>query len=186
MVFGQFVVGPPGCGKSTYCHGLSQFYAGIERPFAIINLDPANDLVPYTAAVDLAELIKLEDVMIQHNLGPNGGLIYCMEYLEANIGWLLEKISTLGDKYLIFDCPGQVELFTNHHSLKSIIEILQKREIRLCIVNLVDAHYCVDISRYVSMLMVSLKTMLQFGCPHVNVLSKIDLMESYGKLGSFD
>jgi GTPase SAR1 family protein len=183
MVFGQLVVGPPGCGKSTYCHGLSQFYTGVERPFAIINLDPANDLIPYTADVDIAELIKLETVMEKFGLGPNGGLIYCMEYLETNIDWLVEKISKLKNKYLIFDCPGQVELFTNHQSLKRIIERLSKMDVRLCVVHLVDAHYCIDPSRYVSMLMVSLKTMLQFECPHINVLSKIDLMESYGTLG---
>jgi GPN-loop GTPase len=183
MVFGQFVVGPPGCGKSTYCHGLSQFYTGIERPFAIVNLDPANDLIPYKADVDVSELINLNDVMDKYGLGPNGALIYCMEYLESNVEWLLDQIKPLKSKYLIFDCPGQVELFTNHQSLKRIIERLQKMDVRLCVVHLVDSHYCVDPSRFVSMLMVSLKTMLQFECPQVNVLSKVDLMESYGSLG---
>ena len=46
MPFGQCVIGPPGCGKTTYCYGLSQFYTAIERPAAVINLDPANDGVP--------------------------------------------------------------------------------------------------------------------------------------------
>lgn len=108
-----------------------------------------------------------------------------MEFLEVNIEWLVEKLQAVKDKYLVFDCPGQVELFTNHQSLRNIIERLQKMDIRLCVVNLIDAHYCVDPSKYVSMLMVSLKTMLQFECPHLNVLSKVDLMESYGELGIY-
>ena len=37
---------------------------------------------------DIRELISLEDVMAEMKLGPNGGLIYCMEYLVDNIDWL--------------------------------------------------------------------------------------------------
>lgn len=46
--------------------------------------------------------------MENHNLGPNGGLIYCMEYLLVNIDWLQQKIEELETYYIIFDCPGQV------------------------------------------------------------------------------
>ncbi|KAJ3276578.1 GPN-loop GTPase 2 [Terramyces sp. JEL0728] len=182
MPFGQVVVGPPGCGKTTYCYGLSQVYTAIERPYIIINLDPANDGVPYKADIDISELITLQDAMDEYSLGPNGGLIFCMEYLETNIDWLFERLEQHKDEYFIFDIPGQVELFTNHNSLKNIIIALQKKDYRLCVTHLVDSHYCVDPSKYVSMLMVSLKTMLQLECPQVNVLSKIDLIESYGKL----
>ena len=45
-----------------------------------------------------------------------------------------------------------------------------------------DSHYCCDPARYVSMLMVSLKIMLQLDCPQINILSKIDLLEAYGSL----
>ena len=62
------------------------------RPTALINIDPANENVPYEADVDVAELIQLEDVMRAYKLGPNGGLVYCMEYLEKNLDWLLNKI----------------------------------------------------------------------------------------------
>jgi broad-specificity NMP kinase len=31
MVFGQVVIGPPGCGKTTYCNGMSQFLSLIGR-----------------------------------------------------------------------------------------------------------------------------------------------------------
>ena len=49
-------------------------------------------------------------------LGPNGGLIYCMEFLGENFDWLLKKIEKLKDHYLLFDCPGQVELYTHNKS----------------------------------------------------------------------
>ncbi|KAJ3000032.1 hypothetical protein HDV02_000984 [Globomyces sp. JEL0801] len=182
MSFGQLVIGPPGCGKTTYCHGISQFYTAIERDHAIINLDPANDGIPYKPDIDISDLITLSDVMEEFSLGPNGGLIYCLEYLETNLDWLLEQLVKLKGKYLIFDLPGQVELFTNHMSLRNIILKLQSLDYRLCVIHLLDSHYCVDPSKYLSMLMVSLKSMLLLESPHVNVLSKIDLIESYGEL----
>jgi GTPase SAR1 family protein len=79
MVFGQLVIGPPGSGKTTYCNGMSQFLQLIGRKTAVINLDPANDQLPYECAVNIEELIKLEDVMAQYDLGPNGGaLSFCL------------------------------------------------------------------------------------------------------------
>lgn len=54
---------------------------------------------------------------------------------------------------------------------------------QLTAVHLVDAHLCSDPGKYISALLLSLSTMLHLELPHVNVLSKIDLIESYGKLG---
>lgn len=46
--------------------------------------------------------------MEEHKLGPNGGLMYCVEYLLENIDWLVDKLKSLETNYAIFDCPGQV------------------------------------------------------------------------------
>ena len=54
---------------------------------------------------------------------------------------------------------------------------------QLTAVHLVDAHLCSDPGKYVSALLLTLSTMLHLELPHINVLSKIDLIESYGKLG---
>lgn len=91
--FGQLVIGPPGSGKTTYCHGMQQILSALKRPACIVNLDPANEHIPYEPDIDIGELITLEDVMQKLELGPNGGLLYCMEYLEANIDWLIERLS---------------------------------------------------------------------------------------------
>ncbi|CAO3669380.1 unnamed protein product [Umbelopsis ramanniana] len=182
MPFGQLVVGPPGSGKTTYCWGAYQFMTAIGRKVSIVNIDPANDHIPYPCAVNIADLITLDDVMEEFGLGPNGGMMYCMEYLEKNLDWLIEKLKPLKDDYILFDFPGQVELFTHHGSVKNILEQLQKINYRLVTVHLVDAHYCTDPAKYISVLLLSLKTMLQLELPHVNVLSKVDLVETYGKL----
>ena len=39
-------------------------------------------------ALDIRDLISLDDVMTELKYGPNGGLIYCMEYLVQNLDWL--------------------------------------------------------------------------------------------------
>ena len=49
-------------------------------------------------------------------------------------------------------------------------------------VHLVDSHLCADASKYLAALLLSLTAMLHLGLPHVNVLSKVDLIESYGPL----
>lgn len=72
------------------------------------NIDPANENMEYKATVDITELIKHDEVMNTYALGPNGALVYCMEFLEANTDWLIKKILDLKDHYIIIDCPGQV------------------------------------------------------------------------------
>lgn len=85
MPFGQLVIGPPGSGKTTYCNGMHQYLTALGRKVAIINLDPANDLLPYTAAVDVSELVCLETVMDELKLGPNGGELLAYLVVDYNL-----------------------------------------------------------------------------------------------------
>lgn len=194
MPWGQVVIGPPGCGKTTYCAGMANLLELLGRKTIVINLDPANDALPYTAAVDIAKLVQLEEVMSSMTLGPNGGLMFCMEYLERNMDWLKFEIdaavAAMNDGkddadqiYFLFDFPGQVELYTHHNSVVRLLETLTtKWNFRLTAVHLVDSHYCTDPSKFISVLCTSLSTMLQLALPHINVLSKVDLVEKFGSL----
>ena len=51
--------------------------------------------------------------MEEFQLGPNGGIVYCMEYLLNHYDWLIEKIEENKCQYIIFDCPRQVLKYTN-------------------------------------------------------------------------
>jgi GTPase SAR1 family protein len=132
MPFGEVVCGAPGSGKSTYCYGKYQLFSALGRPIAVVNLDPANDALPYPVAVDVSELVALRDAMNTHTLGPNGAVLFCMEYLEANFDWLAARLAELGkDAYVLFDLPGQVELSTHHGSIARIVRRLGKLGFRV-------------------------------------------------------
>ncbi|GJN91317.1 hypothetical protein Rhopal_004337-T1 [Rhodotorula paludigena] len=214
MVFGQVVIGPPGSGKTTYVWGLHQFFTALQRPILLVNLDPASASPPCPHSISISSLISLQDAMDAHKLGPNGAMLYCLEYLEANLDWLEDELDKAmkaleedeqpdeddemdevtggkrerrrwkrGEMYVVFDTPGQVELSTNHGSLKRIVEQLQKRVgFRLAAVHLMDASHILDASKYVAVLLLALRTMLQLELPHVNVFSKIDLLAQAGDL----
>ncbi|MCL4170101.1 UNVERIFIED_CONTAM: hypothetical protein GTU68_036247 [Idotea baltica] len=123
--------------------------------------------------------------MDELGLGPNGGLVYCMEYLAANLDWFDAEIAKLPkDSYLLIDCPGQIELYTHQSSMRTIVQHLtsSSRDHRLCAVHLVDSHHCSDPGKFISILMTALTGMLSLALPHVNVLSKADLIDKNGKL----
>lgn len=184
--YGQVVVGPPGSGKTTYCDGMQQYLRLLGRDAAVVNLDPANDRLPYETIFNVGdEVVNLTAVMEQTGLGPNGGLMYCMEYLDQHIDDLLAKIrAKLGHKtYLLFDLPGQVELYTHAITVQHLMHtIAQALDLRLTAVQLVDAHYCTDASKFLSAALLSTTTMLRLELPTVNVLSKVDLLAGYGEL----
>ena len=60
----------------------------LKRRILIVNLDPAAEHFKYKCDIDIRDLIGLDDVMEELKLGPNGALIYCMEYLLLNLDWL--------------------------------------------------------------------------------------------------
>lgn len=176
--FGQCIIGPPGSGKTTYTAAMAEYLEEQGRKFAAVNLDPANDELPYKASVDISELIRVTDVMETFKLGPNGALIYCIEYLETNFDWLQTKLKDLSsDTYLLIDCPGQVELYTHYTGIRNILHTLQREDFRLTAVHLVDGVYCADPAKYIAILLTSLSSMINVEMPHVNVLSKFDLID---------
>ncbi|RYO96922.1 hypothetical protein DL765_011495 [Monosporascus sp. GIB2] len=182
MPFAQLVLGSPGAGKSTYCDGMHQFMGAIGRECSVVNLDPANDKTNYPCALDIRDLVTLEEIMADDRLGPNGGVLYAFEELEHNMEWLENGLKELEESYVLFDCPGQVELYTHHNSLRNIFFKIQKMGYRLVVVHLSDSFCLTQPSLYISNLLLTLRAMLQMDLPHINVLTKIDKVASYDPL----
>ncbi|CAP24823.1 Protein CBG04029 [Caenorhabditis briggsae] len=179
-MYGVLVIGAPGAGKSTFCAGLTDIFTQIGRPFCTINLDPANDTMAYAPDVNITEMITVTDVMDRLSLGPNGALKYCIETLGDNSDWLLQKIEANSKKYMIIDCPGQLELYKSEGELWKVIRHLEKAGVRLCALHLADSLYCSDPSKFISVALSTLATMIAMEMPQVNCLSKADLFSPDG------
>jgi GPN-loop GTPase len=176
-------MGPAGSGKSTYCQAMQHHAETLggprKRTIHVANLDPAAEEFDYQLAFDIRELISVEEVMQELNLGPNGALVYCMEYLLNNMDWLQDELDTFGDDdYLILDCPGQLELYTHIPLMRNVIDRMRIWGYgnSMVTVFLLDATFVADASKFISGSLLSLSAMIALELPHANVLSKCDLL----------
>ncbi|KAF2625716.1 hypothetical protein BU25DRAFT_109725 [Macroventuria anomochaeta] len=178
--FGTLVMGPAGAGKSTFCTGLIQHLQNNKRPCFYVNLDPAAEDFAFEPDLDIKDLISLEDVMEEMSLGPNGGLIYCFEFLMENLDFLTDPLEEVTEDYLIvFDMPGQIELYTHVPILPDLVKTLMhgSLNIRMCAAYLLEATFVVDRPKFFSGTLSAMSAMLMLEMPHINILSKMDLVK---------
>jgi GTPase SAR1 family protein len=85
MRYAVLVTGPAGAGKSTFCASFMTHLHTSKRTGHLVNLDPAAapDSFEYAPSIDIKDLISVGDVMSELGYGPNGGLVYCFEYVSA-------------------------------------------------------------------------------------------------------
>ncbi|EDV92882.1 GPN-loop GTPase 3 [Drosophila grimshawi] len=189
MRFAQIIVGPAGSGKSTYCSFMQQHAMDSKRNIQVVNLDPAAEHFNYSPLADIRELIHLDDAMEDEELhyGPNGGLIFCLEFLIENQDWLKAQLCggedelMLGepdDDYILFDMPGQIELFTHLKMGKQLVQLLESWNFRTCVVFCLDSQFMVDGAKFISGTMAALSVMANMEQSHVNVLTKVDLLST--------
>ncbi|KAH6898447.1 GPN-loop GTPase [Thelonectria olida] len=183
--FGAMIMGPAGAGKSTFCGALITHLQLNRRSAFYVNLDPAAESFAHTPDLDIKELISLKDAMEEVGLGPNGGLIYCFEFLMENLDWLTESLDSLTEDYLIiFDMPGQIELYTHVPILPALVKYLSQPgalDIRMAAVYLLEATFVVDRAKFFSGTLSAMSAMLMLEVPHINILSKMDLVKGQVK-----
>lgn len=150
-----------------------------------MNLDPAAEDFSHEPDLDIKDLISLEDVMEEMGLGPNGGLIYCFEFLLENLDFLSDALEPLTEEYLIIiDMPGQIELYTHIPILPALVKHLTRTgslDINLCAAYLLEATFVVDKAKFFAGTLSAMSAMIMLEVPHVNILSKMDLVK--GQVG---
>lgn len=123
--------------------------------------------------------------MEEMGLGPNGGLIYCFEFLLENLDFLTEALDPLTEEYLIIiDMPGQIELYTHIPILPALVKHLTRTgalDINLCAAYLLEATFVVDRAKFFAGTLSAMSAMIMLEVPHVNILSKMDLVK--GQVG---
>lgn len=119
--------------------------------------------------------------MEEMGLGPNGGLVYCFEFLLENLDFITEALDGLTEEYLIiFDMPGQIELYTHIPILPALVKFLSQPgalDIRLCAAYLLEATFVVDRAKFFSGTLSAMSAMMLLETPHLNILSKMDLVK---------
>ena len=173
-------MGPAGAGKTTFCAALLTHLQHSRRSSFYVNLDPAATDFAYQPDLDIRDLISLEDVMEEMSLGPNGGLIFCFEFLLQNLDFLSQAIEPLSEEYLIiFDLPGQIELYTHIPLLPELTRYLSRMgplNISLCAAYLLEATFVVDKAKFFAGTLSAMSAMINLELPHINILSKMDLV----------
>ncbi|EMD41067.1 hypothetical protein CERSUDRAFT_149714 [Gelatoporia subvermispora B] len=176
MRYAVLVTGPAGAGKSTFCSSLMTHLHTAKRSAHLVNLDPAAESGEYEPAIDIRDLISLPDVMEELGYGPNGGLVYCFEYLLQNMDWLDEELGGYEDDYLIFDCPGQIELYTHHPFLPTLARHLIRLGMRVSATYLIESQFMEDKYKFFSGVLSAMSAMVNLEVPWINIMSKMDLV----------
>lgn len=191
--------GPAGAGKSTFCAALMSHAQSLGRSIHLFNLDPAAEHFEYEPTIDIQELITLEDVMEEMDLGPNGGLIYCFEYVSSNkishfaysfsyllnnLDWLENELGEYDNDYLVIDCPGQIELYTHFPVISRFAGLMQQQfNFRVCATYLLDSHFMDDKAKYFAGVLSAMSAMINLDISHLNIMTKMDLVAQHEKDG---
>lgn len=167
--------------QTTFCTAIINHLRNNRRSCFYVNLDPAAEEFEHQPDLDIKDLISLEDVMEEMGLGPNGGLIYCFEFLLENLDFLTEALDPLSEEYLIvIDMPGQIELFTHIPIVPELVRHLTRTgslDINLCAAFLLEATFVVDRAKFFAGTLSAMSAMIMLEIPHVNILSKMDLVK---------
>lgn len=129
-------------------------------------------------------------------------------YLLQNMDWLEEELGGFEDDYLIFDCPGdvhwaspvlshslttgQIELYTHHPFLPTLVQNLSRLGIRTCAAYLIESQFMEDRYKFfrcvssvfqdsatnhrISGVLSAMSAMVNLEIPWINIMSKMDLV----------
>ncbi|SBT39747.1 nucleolar preribosomal associated cytoplasmic ATPase, putative [Plasmodium ovale wallikeri] len=203
MKYGQVVVGPAGSGKTNYCKLMKEFMKIKKRNCYVVNLDSAseeyyyerkkkainttsniekelNDYYDTIYDIDIRNYIDVSTLMDEEMLGPNCALLKSVEIFYENCHILEDELNEYDDddNYFIIDTPGQIELYTHTDYFKKILSIFTDQNIKLIVVFLIDISFISSNTKLISAYLTSLSTMINFELPHINILTKCDLLVS--------
>jgi len=164
-----FVIGPAGCGKSSFVKSFSEYLRDMSEGVRCVNLDPATDPV-FKADKDVRSFVKTDEVMKKYGLGINGGLLKSMD----EVLFYVKDLDMSGD-YVIYDTPGQMEIFIYSSSGRRIIEKLSdKTTVGLF---LMDSSLVTDPESFLSAVLQNVIVSLRLSIPTATVLTKKDVAD---------
>lgn len=96
-----------------------------------------------------------------------------------NLDFLTESIEPVTDEYLIIiDMPGQIELYTHIPVVPALVSHLRASlNVNLCATYLLESTFVVDRAKFFAGTLSAMSAMIMLELPHVNILSKMDLVK---------
>lgn len=173
-MFITFIIGTAGSGKSLLTASYSEWLKLTNHDVIKVNLDPGVIELPYVPEVDIREYVKVDSIMKQYKLGPNGAQIMAADLIADHVEDINDEIEGYSADYVLVDTPGQMELFAFRASGPYIVNELTTE--MKAIIYLFDASFSANPLNYVSNLFLATAVYNRFLIQQVHVLSKIDLL----------
>jgi GTPase SAR1 family protein len=174
MTESVFVVGTAGSGKSTFVSAFAKWMGLISGDCIIVNLDPGAEYLPYEPDVDIREWIKIKDIMEEHSLGPNGAQILAADMIALNLDVVRDAVEPQGGDVVLYDTPGQIELFAFRESSERTLRALSDDPV---LAFLFDPVISQTPQGFTSLLMLASTIHFRFQVPFVPVLAKVDILD---------
>jgi len=173
------VLGMAGSGKTTFVQRLtSDLHRGRVPPY-VVNLDPACREVPFPANIDIRDTVNYKEVMKQYQLGPNGGIVTSLNLFATKFDQVLDLIDKrckeTDTEHIIFDTPGQIEVFTWSASGNIITEALAAKYPTV-IVYVMDAVRSTNPVTFMSNMLYACSILYKCKLPFVVTMNKIDIV----------
>lgn len=170
-----YFIGSAGSGKSTLTGAFLGWMQGQGYDAVTVNLDPGIENAPYVPDVDIREWIKLKDIMEEYGVGPNGAQIIAADMLALNITEMKEIIESFETDYVIFDTPGQMELFTLRQSGKVLVDSFGADN--SIIGYLYDPVISKTPSGFITLMLQAASVQVRFNVPFMGIITKSDLLK---------
>jgi GTPase SAR1 family protein len=170
-----YFIGSAGSGKSSLTGAFLGWMQGQGYDAVTVNLDPGIENAPYVPDVDIRDWIKLKDIIEDYGVGSNGAQIIAADMLALNIGEMKEIIESFETEYVIFDTPGQMELFTLRQSGKVLVESFGTD--RSIIGFLYDPVISKIPSGFITLMLQAASVQVRFNVPFMGILTKSDLLK---------
>ena len=170
-----YVLGTAGSGKSELTGVFTRYLEMQGENAMAVNLDPGTLTLPYSANVDVRDYIRVDSLMEEYGLGPNGGLMLASEMMLEIVEQLASDIDDFGPDVVLIDTPGQLEMFAFRDVGARIAEELSDEG--KGIIYLFDSALCRDPLNYVMNMFLASAISSRFLLPQISVLSKADLLQ---------
>ena len=174
-----FFAGTAGAGKSTLVGTFQRWMDEHGYSALTVNLDPGAEVLAYDPDVDVREWTVLRQIMEEFNLGPNGAQVVAADMMALQAQDIAGAVSEMEADYVLYDVPGQLELFAFRSSSKRLVDALGGP--RPVMAYLLDPMLVATPNGYVTSMLLGATVKFRFDMPMFFLLGKVDLMDAQSR-----